>query len=55
MNHDPWIFCFECRRIRKKDDVSPVDPGSKRRACSECRERIYTMREKSKRTIVERP
>ena len=40
MNHEPVLYCFECKRVRPKDEMQFVSPGKKRKACAQCRERI---------------
>lgn len=52
MHDGPWKFCYECRNPRKAEEIKPVDPGSKRLACEQCRSRIYAERKRLRRPEV---
>ena len=45
MNHEPVLYCFECGRVRPRDEMEFVSPTKKRKACAQCRERIARCRE----------
>lgn len=49
MNYEPVLYCFECGRVRPREEMEFVSPGKKRKACTQCRERIDRFRRAAKR------
>jgi hypothetical protein len=40
MNYDSVKFCWQCQKPKPREGFGPVRPGSKRHACSDCRELV---------------
>ena len=50
MVHDKVKFCWTCQQIKPRDEVLEVSPGSRRKACLQCRMK----REEAHREIARR-